>query len=146
MVPRQGRRRACPCGPCIVTADEIGDPQNLTLTTRVNGEVRQSASTALMINGFSRLIADLSSVVTLEPGDIVAGGTPAGWVWPTAGTCARATRSSCRSPRSASSARRSWLGDDVTDRSACASPGATCGRRRPTDDLILPSEEARHDQ
>jgi 2-keto-4-pentenoate hydratase/2-oxohepta-3-ene-1,7-dioic acid hydratase in catechol pathway len=67
-----------PCGPWVVTADEIGDPQKLELRTEVNGEVRQSASTALMIHSFAELIADLSRVLTLEPGDIIAGGTPSG--------------------------------------------------------------------
>lgn len=67
-----------PCGPWIVTADEIGDPQGLLLETRVNDVVRQRASTELMINSFADLIADLSSTITLEPGDIIAGGTPAG--------------------------------------------------------------------
>lgn len=67
-----------PCGPWIVTADEIGDPQALQLETRVNDVVRQRASTELMIHSFADLIADLSSTITLEPGDIIAGGTPAG--------------------------------------------------------------------
>jgi 2-keto-4-pentenoate hydratase/2-oxohepta-3-ene-1,7-dioic acid hydratase in catechol pathway len=67
-----------PCGPWVVTADEIGDPQALLLETRVNDVVRQRASTELMINSFADLIADLSSTISLEPGDIIAGGTPAG--------------------------------------------------------------------
>lgn len=67
-----------PCGPWIVTADEIGDPQRLQLETRINDKVRQRASTQLMIHSFAELIADLSTAITLEPGDIIAGGTPAG--------------------------------------------------------------------
>jgi 2-keto-4-pentenoate hydratase/2-oxohepta-3-ene-1,7-dioic acid hydratase in catechol pathway len=69
---------SAPCGPALVTPDEVGDPQNLTLETTVNEEVVQSTSTALMINPVARLIAYISSLITLEPGDIVATGTPSG--------------------------------------------------------------------
>lgn len=74
---KAGRGHA-PCGPCVVTADEVGDPQKLRLRTVVSGRVRQEAATAQMINSFAQLIADLSAVVDLEPGDVIAGGTPAG--------------------------------------------------------------------
>lgn len=74
---KAGRGHA-PCGPYIVTADEVGDPQTLRLRTMVSGRVRQEAATAQMINSFAQLIADLSAVVDLEPGDVIAGGTPAG--------------------------------------------------------------------
>jgi len=67
-----------PIGPAIVTADEIADPQDLELTTVLNGEVVQSTSTALMINPIARLIEYISSLITLVPGDIIATGTPAG--------------------------------------------------------------------
>lgn len=67
-----------PLGPAIVTPDEIGDPENLTLETRVNGEVRQSASTAQMVFDIPTLIEVLSDGMTLEPGDIIATGTPSG--------------------------------------------------------------------
>jgi acylpyruvate hydrolase len=67
-----------PCGPALVTADEIPDPQALDLRTEVNGEVMQSTSTALMINPVARLIAYVSSLITLAPGDIIATGTPGG--------------------------------------------------------------------
>lgn len=67
-----------PCGPELVTADEIEDPAALTLTTKVNGEVRQHASTGDMIFGVPDLLVYLSSVMTLNPGDIVATGTPGG--------------------------------------------------------------------
>jgi 2-keto-4-pentenoate hydratase/2-oxohepta-3-ene-1,7-dioic acid hydratase in catechol pathway len=68
----------CPLGPYIVTLDEIPDPQSLTLVTRVNGEVRQRASTAEMVFACWDLIAHISTAFTLEPGDIISTGTPAG--------------------------------------------------------------------
>lgn len=68
----------CPLGPVIVTADEVPDPQSLQLTTRVNGEVMQSASTAEMIFGVAELLAFCSHSFTLEPGDIMLTGTPWG--------------------------------------------------------------------
>ena len=68
----------CPLGPWIVTADEIGDPQKLDVSLRLNGEVKQHASTAVMIFSIARVIAYLSRGMTLEPGDIIATGTPEG--------------------------------------------------------------------
>lgn len=67
-----------PCGPCLVDADEIGDPQALDLTTRVNGAVVQHASTREMIFGVAQLVEFISTAMTLEVGDVVATGTPAG--------------------------------------------------------------------
>ena len=67
-----------PCGPWLVTADEIPDPQNLAITGRLNGEVMQSSSTALMIFSVAQLIEYISQAVTLVPGDIIVTGTPAG--------------------------------------------------------------------
>ena len=67
-----------PCGPALVTSDEAGDLQDLRLVTRVNGEQVQSASTAEMIFPIPRLVAHISSLMTLEPGDLIATGTPAG--------------------------------------------------------------------
>ena len=67
-----------PMGPGIVPASAIPDPQALTLTTRVNGQVLQHASTASMIFSVTQIIAFLSSLMTLEPGDIIATGTPSG--------------------------------------------------------------------
>ncbi|MGA1837660.1 fumarylacetoacetate hydrolase family protein [Herbiconiux sp. 11R-BC] len=67
-----------PLGPWIVTADEIPDPGDLILKLDVNGDVRQHSSTSKMIFGVPELIAYASSVMTLEPGDIIATGTPAG--------------------------------------------------------------------
>jgi acylpyruvate hydrolase len=67
-----------PCGPELVTADEVPDPGALRLTTTVNGERRQDASTAEMIFSVGEILEYLSSVMTLSPGDIVATGTPSG--------------------------------------------------------------------
>lgn len=67
-----------PIGPCIVTRDEVPDPNALAITCRVNGELRQNDSTASMTLPVPGLIAWISSVMTLEPGDVVATGTPAG--------------------------------------------------------------------
>ncbi|HYW54087.1 MAG TPA: fumarylacetoacetate hydrolase family protein [Dongiaceae bacterium] len=68
----------CPLGPWLVTADEIGDPQQLDVSLRVNGETKQHASTAVMIFSVARIIAELSQGTTLEPGDVIATGTPEG--------------------------------------------------------------------
>jgi 2-keto-4-pentenoate hydratase/2-oxohepta-3-ene-1,7-dioic acid hydratase in catechol pathway len=67
-----------PCGPALVTLDEIGDLGALELRTRVNGEVVQRGTTANLIFGPAELIAWLSRTITLLPGDIIATGTPAG--------------------------------------------------------------------
>jgi 2-keto-4-pentenoate hydratase/2-oxohepta-3-ene-1,7-dioic acid hydratase in catechol pathway len=69
---------SCPIGPYIVTKEEIDDPHQLEIRTSVNGEVRQSSSTELMIFSIPEIISILSKGMTLEPGDIVATGTPAG--------------------------------------------------------------------
>jgi 2-keto-4-pentenoate hydratase/2-oxohepta-3-ene-1,7-dioic acid hydratase in catechol pathway len=68
----------CPSGPWIVTADEIPDPQALGLQTRVNGVVKQDSSTADMIFPVTQILAELSAGMSLEPGDIIATGTPSG--------------------------------------------------------------------
>lgn len=65
-------------GPWLVTADEVPDPAGLTLTTRVNGEVRQHATCDLLINDVPALIEYLSSFTELLPGDVIATGTPGG--------------------------------------------------------------------
>ena len=67
-----------PCGPWITTADEISDPQNLRMTTRVNGIVRQDSSTSNMFLKIPTIVSMLSKVMTLEKGDIISTGTPAG--------------------------------------------------------------------
>jgi 2-keto-4-pentenoate hydratase/2-oxohepta-3-ene-1,7-dioic acid hydratase in catechol pathway len=69
---------SCPMGPWIVTADELPDPQHLTIRLRVNGVLKQEASTAAMIYPVKTIIAILSQGMTLEPGDIIATGTPSG--------------------------------------------------------------------
>jgi 2-keto-4-pentenoate hydratase/2-oxohepta-3-ene-1,7-dioic acid hydratase in catechol pathway len=68
----------CPMGPWVVTADEIADPGQLRIRCRVNGEVRQDESTAALVRGVGELIAYCSRSFTLEPGDVIATGTPGG--------------------------------------------------------------------
>jgi 2-keto-4-pentenoate hydratase/2-oxohepta-3-ene-1,7-dioic acid hydratase in catechol pathway len=67
-----------PCGPWLTTSDEIPDPCNLHLTTKVNGETRQDSSTKNLVLNINRIIHGLSKVMTLEPGDIISTGTPSG--------------------------------------------------------------------
>lgn len=68
----------CPLGPWLVTADEIPDPHNLDMKLWVNGELRQSGNSRLMIHNIWQQIEHLSEVMTLEPGDVLVTGTPAG--------------------------------------------------------------------
>jgi 2-keto-4-pentenoate hydratase/2-oxohepta-3-ene-1,7-dioic acid hydratase in catechol pathway len=74
----KGLDGSCPLGPVIVTADAIGDPAKLHIRSSVNGEPRQDGNTADMIFDIPTLIASLSEGMTLEPGDIIATGTPSG--------------------------------------------------------------------
>jgi 2,4-didehydro-3-deoxy-L-rhamnonate hydrolase len=67
-----------PLGPCIVTSEEIENPQNLQMTLKVNGEIRQNANTSDMIFNVYEIVSFLSYMMTLEPGDIIATGTPEG--------------------------------------------------------------------
>jgi 2-keto-4-pentenoate hydratase/2-oxohepta-3-ene-1,7-dioic acid hydratase in catechol pathway len=67
-----------PCGPWITTADEIADPQNLKLTTKINGQIQQNSSTAMMFIKIPSIVSKLSQVMTLERGDVISTGTPAG--------------------------------------------------------------------
>ena len=67
-----------PIGPYFVSADVVGDPNNLTIETHVNGEKRQSSNTSFMIFNPQKLIAYISKMWTLEPGDIIWSGTPEG--------------------------------------------------------------------
>ena len=69
---------AAPCGPALVTPDEAGPHDAIEIELRVNGEVRQSATTADLVHSVPALVAYLSKLMTLEPGDLVATGTPAG--------------------------------------------------------------------
>lgn len=87
----KGQDSYAPMGPCIVTADEIPDPQTLELWLAVNGVEKQRSNTSHMLFKVDELIADISQGITLEPGDIIATGTPAGvgagrdpqeWLWP----------------------------------------------------------------
>ncbi|MEO4054235.1 fumarylacetoacetate hydrolase family protein [Solibacillus sp. CAU 1738] len=68
----------CPLGPYLVSKDEIPDPHVLSVVTKVNGEVRQNGSTKDMMFSVAELISTLSQHVTLEPGDVILTGTPAG--------------------------------------------------------------------
>lgn len=68
----------CPMGPYLLTADEIEDVQNLDMKLTVNGEVRQNANSSQMIHTIAQIISFLSNLMTLEPGDIIATGTPSG--------------------------------------------------------------------
>ncbi len=87
----KGQDSYAPMGPCIVTADEIPDPQTLDLWLTVNGVEKQRSNTSHMLFKVDELIADISQGITLEPGDIIATGTPEGvgagrtpqeFVWP----------------------------------------------------------------
>jgi 2-keto-4-pentenoate hydratase/2-oxohepta-3-ene-1,7-dioic acid hydratase in catechol pathway len=87
----KGQDTYAPMGPCIVTTDELPDPHNLNLSLAVNGVTKQDSNTRFLIFDIPHLIADISSGITLEPGDIIATGTPSGvgagrtpqeWLWP----------------------------------------------------------------
>ncbi|MEX0862111.1 fumarylacetoacetate hydrolase family protein [Nitrosopumilus sp.] len=67
-----------PCGPWITTVDEIQDPQNLKMTTKINGEIRQNSNSNNMFIKIPEIISKISRVMTLEKGDIISTGTPAG--------------------------------------------------------------------
>jgi 2,4-diketo-3-deoxy-L-fuconate hydrolase len=67
-----------PVGPWLVTADEVGDPQNLKMGLDVSGQVRQNGSTKTMIFTVAQIVSYLSRFMTLNPGDLIATGTPPG--------------------------------------------------------------------
>ena len=67
-----------PCGPWITTADEIQNPQNLKMITKINGETRQNSSSSNMFIKIPEIVSKISKVMTLEKGDIISTGTPAG--------------------------------------------------------------------
>jgi len=69
---------AAPCGPALVTPDEAGPHDAIGIELRLNGELMQSSSTADLVHSIPELVAYLSMLMTLEPGDLVATGTPAG--------------------------------------------------------------------
>lgn len=68
----------CPIGPWVITADEIENPQNLSIRSRINGEIRQDSNTKHMMHDIASLIENLSKGMTLEVGDVIATGTPKG--------------------------------------------------------------------
>jgi 2-keto-4-pentenoate hydratase/2-oxohepta-3-ene-1,7-dioic acid hydratase in catechol pathway len=74
----KGLDGSCPMGPVIITADALGDPTRLGIRLSVNGEMRQNGKTSDMIFDIPTLIASLSEGMTLEPGDVLATGTPSG--------------------------------------------------------------------
>jgi 2-keto-4-pentenoate hydratase/2-oxohepta-3-ene-1,7-dioic acid hydratase in catechol pathway len=74
----KGQDTFAPMGPILVTKDEIADPHNLNLSLKVNGVEKQNANTKFLLFNINALIEDLSTVFTLEPGDIIATGTPSG--------------------------------------------------------------------
>jgi 2-keto-4-pentenoate hydratase/2-oxohepta-3-ene-1,7-dioic acid hydratase in catechol pathway len=65
-------------GPCLVTADEVANPQGLRLWTKVNGEIRQNSWTKDMLFGVRDVVSYISRFMTLLPGDVIATGTPSG--------------------------------------------------------------------
>jgi 2-keto-4-pentenoate hydratase/2-oxohepta-3-ene-1,7-dioic acid hydratase in catechol pathway len=68
----------CPMGPCIVTQDELGDASGLKMHTKVNGVIKQESSTSNLMYNVKQIISLLSKSFVLEPGDIIATGTPSG--------------------------------------------------------------------
>lgn len=74
---------SAPLGPCIVTTDELGNPQKLALRTWVNDELRQNNTTAMMIWNVRELVHFFSGFVTLKPGSVISTGTPGGTAWGT---------------------------------------------------------------
>ncbi|MYV97549.1 fumarylacetoacetate hydrolase family protein [Streptomyces sp. SID3343] len=74
----KGQDSYAPFGPAVVTADAIADPHALDLSLRVNGDVKQKSNTRHMLFDIPRLIADISSGMTLEPGDVISTGSPSG--------------------------------------------------------------------
>ncbi|WP_211913289.1 fumarylacetoacetate hydrolase family protein [Tardiphaga alba] len=74
----KGLDGTCPMGPWVVERSDVQDPQALDLSLKVNGEVRQSSNTKHMIFPIARIISELSLGLTLEPGDVIATGTPSG--------------------------------------------------------------------
>ncbi|MGQ0791656.1 MAG: fumarylacetoacetate hydrolase family protein, partial [Nitrosopumilaceae archaeon] len=67
-----------PCGPWITTSNEVSNPQNLKLMTKINGELRQNSSTSKMFLKIPSIVSKLSKFMTLEKGDIISTGTPKG--------------------------------------------------------------------
>ncbi len=74
----KGADTFCPFGPWVTTADEIADPEALTLRTWVNGELRQDATTGDLVFSIPQLVEFIAETITLEPGDLILTGTPSG--------------------------------------------------------------------
>ncbi|MDI2129930.1 fumarylacetoacetate hydrolase family protein [Yinghuangia seranimata] len=74
----KGQDSYCPFGPAVVTADEIADPLDLDLSLTVNGQTKQKSNTRHMLFKIPKLIADITSGMTLEPGDVISTGSPSG--------------------------------------------------------------------
>ncbi|HEY5142719.1 MAG TPA: fumarylacetoacetate hydrolase family protein [Solirubrobacteraceae bacterium] len=74
----KGADTFCPFGPWVTTADEVEDPEDLTLRTWVNGELRQDASTSDLVFSIPEIIEFIAETITLEPGDLILTGTPSG--------------------------------------------------------------------
>ena len=74
----KGLDTSCPMGPCIVTADEFGAPAGHRISLTVNGAMRQDSNTADMLFDVTQILVSLSAGLTLEPGDVIATGTPSG--------------------------------------------------------------------
>lgn len=85
-----------PTGPFLLTADEIGDVQNLEMSLSVNGELRQKANTSQMIYPVADIVSFLSHIMTLEPADVIATGTPAGVAMATGRFLKEGDRIECR--------------------------------------------------
>jgi hypothetical protein len=147
-----------PMGPVVVTADELGDPAALRLRSSVNGETWQDSTTAEMVFDVPTIVAFASRTITLEPGDIIATGTPAGVghyqsirraTWSAGTSCAARSRASApsrtpvvdeeprdRRPRAAAGAGEP-TGSRRSERRRCAPspsparPGSRAGRAVP---------------
>jgi len=87
----KGMDTFAPMGPFLLTKNDIPDPHNLDIVTKVNGVEKQNGNTKFMLFNIPAIIEDISKVISLEPGDIIASGTPAGvgagrdpqeWMWP----------------------------------------------------------------
>ncbi len=78
LIPGKAIDTFLPMGPYLVTADEAGDPQDLSIRCWLNGDLRQDSSTSRMVYGVAELVSFISRTITLEPGDVIATGTPLG--------------------------------------------------------------------
>ena len=78
MGAQQVPRHLLPAGPVLVTLDEFADPDDLAITCHVNGELLQASRTSRMLFSVGTIVAHCSQAFTLEPGDVIATGTPAG--------------------------------------------------------------------